>query len=168
MTLSGTKLSLKLEATQTNPLDLVTGTAALKIAKAMALSSGAGVGQADRMWSDRRTLAASGTENLDLNGVLVDAFGATATFARIKLVLVTAATGNTNNVNFIRETTNGVPLFLALGDGIPVHPGGGFAWWSPDAVSVPVTAATGDLLTVTNSGSGTGVTYDVVIIGASA
>ena len=167
MTLSSTKLDLKIQSLQTNPLDLVTGSAPLKYAKSMALGSGAGLNQADRMWTDQRTLGASGTENLDLAGALVDAFGATVTFARIKLVVVTAAAANTNNVNFIRESTNGVPLFLALGDGIPVKPGGGFAWWAPDAAGIVVTAATGDLLTVTNAGAGTSVTYDIVVIGAA-
>lgn len=167
MALSSTKLDLKVSSLQTNPLDLITGKAALSYAKSMSLGSGAGLGQADRMWTDQRTLAASGTENLDLAGALVDAFGATVTFARIKLVAVTASAANTNNVNFIREATNGVPLFLALGDGIPVKPGGGFAWWAPDATGIAVTAATGDLLTVTNSGAGTGVTYDIIVIGAA-
>lgn len=168
MPLNNTKLNLTLASTQTSVLDLATASLPLKYAKSMALASGTGTGQADRIFTDTRTLAASATENLDLAGSLVDAFGATITFARIKMVLVTAAVGNTNNVNVIRESTNGVPLFLALSDGIPVRPGGGFCWWTPDAAGVVVTAATGDLLTITNSGSGTSVTYDVVIIGASA
>jgi hypothetical protein len=167
MTLN-TKLAVSLSSSLTTALDLVSASAPLKYNKNMVLSSGTGLGAADKIFSDTRTLAASGTENLDLSGSLTDSFGAVVTFARIKLVLVTAAVGNTNNVNFAREGTNGVPLFLAASDGIAVKPGGGFAWWSPDAAGVVVTAATGDLLTVTNSGAGTGVTYDVVIIGASA
>jgi hypothetical protein len=167
MPLTKTTLNLSLASTQTNPLDLGTASFPLKYAKSMALAAGSGTGQADRIFTDTRTLAASATENLDLAGSLTDAFGATITFARIKLVLVTAAVANTNNVNVIRESTNGVPLFLALADGIPVRPGGGFAWWAPDATAVAVTASTGDLLTVTNSAAGTSVTYDIVVIGAS-
>ena len=45
---------------------------------------------------------------------------------------------------------------------------GKFIWVAPDATGIAVTASTGDLITVTNSSSGTAVTYDVVIIGASA
>ena len=167
MTLS-TKLNLKLESTQTNPLDLVTASAPLRYARSLALASGVGSRQADRIWTDTRTLAASGTENLDLAGSLVDAFGGSAVFARVKAIVVAAAAGNTNNVNFIREATNGVPIFLAAGDGIPVQPGGAFCWFTPSAAGVVVTAATGDLLTVTNSGAGTPVTYDIIIVGASA
>jgi len=168
MALVGTKLAVSLATTQTSALDLLTGRAPLDILKELPLGDGTGANQADRLFTDRRTLAASATENLDLAGVLTDAFGATLTFARIKLVLVTAASANTNNVNVIREGTNGVPLFLAAADGVPVKPGGGFLWWAPDATGVAVTAGTGDLLTFTNSGAGTSVTYDVAILGASA
>lgn len=167
MTLS-TKLSLNLKSTLSSALDLVTARAPLDYAAAISLASGVGANQADRLFTDTRTLAASGTENLDLAGVLQDPFGATLTFARIKMILVKAAAGNTNNVNVIREGTNGVPLFLAAADGIPVRPGGFFAWGASDATGVVVTAATGDLLTVTNSGAGTSVTYDIIIVGASA
>ena len=67
-----------------------------------------------------------------------------------------------------RPASNGVPLFLAASDGLDVKPGGCFLWLAPDATGVAVTAGTGDLINIANSSSGTSVTYDVVIIGASA
>lgn len=167
MTLS-TKMSVSLKSTLSSTLDLVTSRAPLDYTTAVSLASGTGANQADRVFADTRTLAASATEDLDLAGVLIDPLGATLTFARVKLVLVKAAAGNVNNVNVTRPASNGVPLFLAAGDGFPVRPGGGNLWWSPDATGVAVTAGTGDLLTFTNSGAGTSVTYDIVIIGASA
>lgn len=163
-----TKLTASLVATLTDALDLSTASDPLSYAARYDLTSGTGAGQADMLWHDRRTLSASATEDLDLAGVLVNAFGDTQTFARIKLVLVGAATGNTNNVNLTRPASNGVPLFLAAGDGIPVRPGGTFVWVATDATAVAVTAGTGDLLTFTNSAGSTSVTYDVVLIGASA
>ena len=163
------KLAVRLDAVYDTPLDLATVTMPLTIDKQVRLASGTGAGQADRIWSDTRTLAASGTENIDLAGVLTDPLtGATITFARIKKILVTAATANVNNVNVIREAANGAPIFLALGDGVPIRPGGGIALWAVDAVAYQVTPATGDLLTFTNSGAGTPVTYDITIIGSSA
>jgi DNA-binding beta-propeller fold protein YncE len=92
----------------------------------------------------------------------------TLTFARIKLLYIGAASGNTNDVQITRPASNGVPLFLAAGDGIAVRPDGKFVWVAPGATGIAVTAGTGDLITLTNSGGTTGVTYDVVIIGASA
>lgn len=163
-----TRLNIDLAATYTKVLDLVTGSAPLTYTDRIDLATGTGANQADLVFSDTRTLTASGTEDLDLAGGLTDIYGATLTFARIKLLLVHAASGNTNNVNVTRPASNGVPLFLAAGDGIPVRPDGNFLWIAPDATGVAVTAGTGDLITVTNSAGSTSVSYDVVVIGASA
>jgi len=164
-----TELYLKLTGNLTGTADLVTPSAALLLANFTTMTSGTGDHAADLMWSDTRTLTASSTEDLDLAGSLSPHVGTgTLTFARIKLLYVAAAAANTNNVNVIRPASNGVPLFLAAGDGIPVKPDGKFIWVAPDATGVAVTASTGDLITFTNSSSGTSVTYDVVIIGASA
>lgn len=160
--------ALTLAAQLTKSLDLSTPLDSVSYKKQLALASGVGANQGDMLWHDQRTIAASGTDSLDLAGVLTDAFGQTQTFARIKGIIVAAAAGNTNNVNVTRDATNGVPLFLAASDGIPVRPGGLFAWMAPDAVAVAVTPGTGDLLVIANSGAGTSVTYDVIIIGASA
>lgn len=167
MTLS-TNMRLDLKSTLSTALDLVTSRAPLAYSSTIDLASGVGANQADKVFADTRTLAASATEDLDLAGVLSDPLGAALTFARIKAVLVKAAAGNTNNVQVTRPAANGVPLFLAAGDGLAVRPGGLFLWVAPDATGVAVTAGTGDLLTFTNSAGSTGVTYDVVIIGASA
>jgi hypothetical protein len=167
MPLVGTRLAVSLDTVQTNPLDLVTGRAPVELLNAISLGSGTGAGQADRLFTDRRTLAASASENLDLAGVLSDAFGASLTFAKLKAIIIVADSANTNNVNVTREGTSGVPLFLAAGDGIPVLPGGMFVWVAPGA-GVTVTAGTGDLIAVANSGSGTSVTYDVYLLGTSA
>jgi len=161
-------LQLKATCTQANALDLVTATVPLALTERIRLTSGTGANQADKLFTDTRTLSASGTEDLDLAGSLTDALGTTLTFARIKAVIVTAASGNTNNVNVTRPASNGVPLFLAAGDGIAVRPGGMFVWVAPDATAVAVTGGTGDLLTFTNSAGSTPVTYSVIIIGASA
>lgn len=166
MSLSAT-VKASISARQTNPLDLGAGTFPLDVIASVAFEDGAGANQSDLLFSDRRTIAASGSENLDLAGVLSSAFGATLTFARIKAILVKAASGNTNNVNVTRPASNGVPLFLAASDGIAVQPGGAFLWVAPSAAGVVVTAGTGDILTVANSGGGTGVTYDIVILGAA-
>jgi hypothetical protein len=102
-----------------------------------------------------------------LSGALTNAYG-TVTFARIKAILIVADAGNTNNVNFSRPASNGVPLFLAASDGLPIRPGGVFLWACSDATGIAVTAGTGDLITLTNSAGSTAVTYSIVIIGASA
>jgi hypothetical protein len=163
-----TIVKAEIEATFKNVLDLGTPTDNFTKLTKIELSNGTGANSADLMFHDQRTLAASATENLDLAGSLAGPFGASQVFVELRAVLISAAAANTNNVNVIREGTNGVPLFLALGDGIAVPPGGVFLWSCPADAKVTVTASTGDLLTITNSSGSTSVTYDVVIIGSSA
>lgn len=158
----------QLDSELTSPLDLSTPTSVLRLARQIAFSEGAGAGAANMIWHDQRTIAASATDSIDLAGSLAGPFGTTLTFARIKMLLVLAATGNTNNVNVVRDGSAGVPLFLATGDGIPVKPGGMFWWYDPSAAGVAVTATTADLINLVNSSSGTSVTADIVIVGASS
>ncbi len=134
-----------------------------------AFADGTGSGQADRVFTDQRTLAGSATEDLDLAAVLADIFGATITTAKIKAIIVRAAVGNNaaNNVNVTRPAANGVPLFIAAGDGVSLAPGEVFAWFAPTGAGKAVTAGTGDLITFTNSAGTNAVTYDVVILGTS-
>lgn len=162
------EFTIKTACELTSVLDLATVSVPLTVTNKVRLANGTGANQADLIFHDTRTLAASGTEDLDLAGVLVSALGSTLTFARVKAVVVSAAAGNTNSVHVTRAAINGVPLFLAAGDGVAVRPGGVFAWVAPDATAVAVTAGTGDLLTVANSAAGTPVTYNIVIVGASA
>ncbi|MFI9558873.1 hypothetical protein [Nonomuraea endophytica] len=158
----------QLESELTTALDLSTPSSLVKLAQQMNFAQGAGAGQADMIWHNTSTIAASGTDSLDLAGTaLQNPWGANLTFARIKLLLVRAAAGNTNNVNVTRPASNGVPWALAAGDGFPVVPGGVFFWYAPTAAGVVVTATTGDLIDIVNSAGGTSVTYDIVIVGAA-
>lgn len=163
-----TVITTQVDATLSSALDLVTATVPLSYKKKLTWTSGTGANTADLMFSDTRTVAASGTDALDLAGSLTGPLGTTLTFVELRLVLVSASTANTNNVRVNRPASNGVPLFLAASDGIDVPPGGTFLWLCPADGKVTVTAATGDLLNIDNSSSGTSVTYDVVIIGTSA
>lgn len=162
------KLSLsgQLSAVQ----DFGTAQAPAALSQAVQLANGIGAGQVDRLFADTRTLAASGTEDLDLAGALLDGLNGPAAFARVKGIVVRAAAGNTNNVVFSRSASNGFALFSAAGDAIALRPGETFAVFcgAADAIGHPVVAATGDLVTITNSGAGTGVTYDIWVLGCSA
>lgn len=141
----------------------------LTINKSYAWESGTGADQADKQYRATITLAASASQTLDLAGGITDVFGATITFVKIKKVEVYAADGNTNNVNVTRPASNGVPLFLAAGDGLGIPPGGAFAFVGPKAAGLAtVTDTTAQDLTFTNSGAGSSVTFDVVIEGTSA
>lgn len=149
--------------------DFATPTYTLNYRKTQALASGVGANQADKIFADQRTLAASANEDLDLAGVLLDPFGNVLGFAKVKSLLIVAATGNTNNVLVKPAASNGWNgPFSDPSDQIVIKPGGMFLVTAPNAAAYPVTAATGDLLHISNSGAGTGVTYDIVILGTSS
>lgn len=136
------------------------------ISKTLNLANGTGADQANMIWSDQRTLAASATEDLDLAASLTDAFGASITFTRIKGIYVFAAAANTNNVEVGGAASNGFDTWVgAAGDHVEVRPGGIMFVYAPDATAYVVTAGTGDLLTITNAAGGTAVTYDIALIG---
>lgn len=155
---------------QSNSLDLGTAGFPVSVRAAVQLASGTGAGQADLVFSDRRTLAASGTENLDLAGSLAGAFGATITFVKVKGLYIKAADANTNNVVIGAEATNPWATLLNSTGTLTLRPGAVVlaAAGQADATGYGVTATTGDLLKVVNSAGGTSVTYDVVVIGTSA
>ena len=128
---------------------------------------GTGSGKADVAFSDRRTLVASATENLDLVGSLTDPLGSTATFGHVKAIYIVASAANTNNVILGGAASN---AFLGpFGGTTPTAsiPPGGFMVFAQPGAGWTVTASTGDLLKVANSAAGTSVQYDVIIIGTS-
>lgn len=161
-------VTAQVEATYRNVLDLGTPTDNFVKRTKIELANGTAADSADLMFSDQRTLAASANEDLDLAGSLANGFGATLTYVELRAVLISAAAANTNNVLVSRPASNGVPLFSAAGDQIIIPPGGVFLWACPADGKVTVTAGTGDLINVANSGAGTSVVYDVVIVGTSA
>lgn len=132
------------------------------------LDSGVASGQADRVYAKTITLAASANQDIDLSGALLDAIGGSAVFAKVKAIAVKAADGNTNNVVVGGAAANGfVGPFGATTHTVAVPPGGRFVIFAPVA-GWTVTAATADLLRVANSGAGTSVTLDLIVIGCSS
>jgi hypothetical protein len=133
------------------------------------LTTGTSADQADLVFADTRTLAASATENLDLAGSLVDAFGNTLTFVEVCAILIVASDANTNDVVVGGAASNAFSgIFGDATDKLVVKPGGMALIAAPVNPAYAVVAATGDILKVANSAGGTGVTYDIVIIGRSA
>jgi hypothetical protein len=162
-------LNVAVLAELSNLLDLATASVPLNVSRAYQTANGTGLGQADRIFHDRRTLSASANEDLDLAGSLTDPFGATITFARIKALLVAADTANTNNVIVGAAASNQFLTWVGAGTHtVTVRPGGLLLLAAADATAYAVTAGTGDLLRIANSAGGTSVTYDIVLIGASA
>lgn len=163
-------LSAAVSAQLSGTTDLASVSSPLQISRSVDLASGTGAGKADTLYSDRRTLAASATEDLDLAGSLTDALGAAATFVRVKGLMISASKDNTNSVVFGAAGSNPWATLLNSTGTVTLRPGASafFMAGAADATGWGVTASTGDLLKIANSGSGSSVTYDIVVVGASA
>jgi hypothetical protein len=170
MALDTPTLQIQLVASLTGTaLEGATPTYPLNLTWAAPLTTGTGANNADKLYAASITLGPSAGQDIDLAGVLTDPFGVALTFVKLKGVAIKAATGNTNNVNVSRPASNGVPWFLAASDGFALGPGGIFLYANPGAAGIAtVTAATADILRVDNSGAGTSVTLDIVLLGTSA
>lgn len=164
MSLSGS-ITAVVDLAEVKALDL--GSASFPIRKSATWSvlTGTGSGLADMVWTDQVSIAGSATLSLDLSGTLAGMYG-NLVFVKLKAILVAAAAANVNNVNVVRPAA-GVPFLGAAADLVPVMPGGIFLWVAP-AGGVAVTAATADIIELTNSAAGADVVADVVLVGTSA
>lgn len=132
------------------------------------LAAGTGTGKADKVYSGTRTLAASASGDIDLNGGLTGPLGAAADFGHVKALWIHAAAANTNDYCVGGAGTNAfVGPFGSATDKICVKPGGVAMLVAAAGAGWPVTAATADLLHEANSGAGTSVSADVLIVGTS-
>ena len=163
------KVVIKITGTFTRSLDQQTVSAPVSYTKTFSWTDGNGADQAQQVFTDDRTLAASATEDLDLAASLSNGFGQTITFTKIRAIYIEAASGNTNNVNVGGAAANQFSTcFSDTSDVAVVRPGSAILLVARDATGFTVTAGTGDLLKVANSGAGTSVTYTIILIGAGS
>ena len=137
------------------------------------LRNGTGANQADILYANARTVASNSNDDIDLAGVLTDAFGATIAAAEIVSVLIinAPATGTANTT----DLTIGVgsnPFLGFLGGTSPtigpIKPGGVFMIGAGNAAGVgTVTAGSADILRIANS-TGASATYQIAIVARSA
>ena len=153
------------DARLTKSLDLSTPIDAVNKDEKTAFTNGTGADQGDLLWHDTRTIVASGTDDLDLNGVLTDAFGDTVSALRVKAIYIK----NTSAV-----ATIGVAAAPAAGwtnfpfSSVAMQPGESRSALSPGATGLAVTAGSSDTIRVTNNDGGNAATYDIIVIAASA
>jgi hypothetical protein len=168
MTLSA-KISAALVAALTSSPDLGATVNNTALSPSFAFADGSGANQANKLFVDTRTLAASGTENLDFSGALTDPLGAAVVFTKIRALMVRAAAANTNDVVVGGLNAAAFGIITLFGDdpsSVKVKPGGLLLLVAPDANGYAVTAGTADLLKILNSAGGTGVTYDILVLGS--
>lgn len=164
-----TAISLSLRASLQGTGDFSTPTSEIVKAITDSLANGTGLDSANLVFADQRALAGSATENLDLSGALTNDLGETVVFARAKAILVELVTATAGYTLLVGGAASNqfATIFGDATDKLVVR-GGGFALlWAPDVTAYAVTAATGDLLKIDNPNAGA-ITYNIIIIGASA
>lgn len=165
-----TEISMSILATLSKTVDLGNPSQVLNYSKKVTLGSGTGAGNADLLWNDQRTINASSNEDLDLVGSLTDALGTTFSPARIKAIMVAAAAANTNNVIVGAAAATQWAALLGTTGTVTLRPGAFFCAVAgvADATTYASAGGSTDLLRIANSGAGTSVTYDIVVVGCSA
>jgi hypothetical protein len=124
-------------------------------------ADGSGANAANKIYQNTVSLSA-GAASLDLSGSLTDAYGSTAVFARIKGIYI--KNNGANSMVFGAGSTPWATLLNATGT-LTIPAGGFVLIATPDATGWTVTAATGDLLNVTGTGT---QTFDIAILGATS
>lgn len=161
-------LQAKLTALYAGSPDAGTLQQQLAYTAAASLANGTGANQANSLWIDTRTLAASASEELDLAGGLTDAFGNVLTLTKVKGLLIEADDANVNDVLVGGAASNAwAALFGDATDVIRVKPGGFILLAAPDANGLAVTAGTGDKLKLANSAGSTSVTFTIAFVGVA-
>ena len=162
-----TTLTLRLEGTYVNALDLSNVTDALSLNYSDTTADGTGLDQADIMWHDSRTLAAT-SEDLDLAGTLTGSFGTTVTFAKVKGILIKNTSTTATEILSVGGAAGNqfVNWVSATNDEINIGPNGVFLLFNPSAAGYAVTAGTGDLLKI-DAGADT-ITYEITVWGTTA
>lgn len=135
----------------------------------LTMRDGTASGYQDLRYVESATsIAASSSSDYDLAGTLTDDAGDTITFVEVTAILVKASASNTNNVVIGGASSNGFTgPFGGSTHTISVQPGGTAMLIAPNA-GWSVTAGTGDILKIANSGSGSAVVFDLAILGRSA
>lgn len=169
MALNNTRIQSTFQATLTGS-GIAVPSSSPSLGSLVQLTTGPGAGQADRLYAATVTVGASSNTDLDLVGVLLDAFGAAITFVRVKGLYVLAAAANVNNVVLGAAAANPWATLLSATGTVTLRPGAELMVraGAADATAYAVTAGTGDLFRVANSGAGSSVSCDIGIIGSSA
>lgn len=163
-----TTIKARINAVYTLAADHGTPRADLELLHDIDMASGTGSSQADKVYSDQRTINASSNDDLDLAGSLTDILGQALTFAKVKAIFVKASAANSNNVVIGAAGSNIFTGPFADSTDKLVIPPGGHALICAPVSGWTVTAGSADTFRIANSGAGTSVTYDIIIIGTSA
>lgn len=129
------------------------------------LANGTDAGEADKLFSDLRSLAGAADEDLDLT-TLTDAFGAALALVEVVGVMIEVGASNNGNLVLSPGASNGWAALVGASSTLILRPGATAVFM---ATGNPAWAVSGSakVLNVENLGAGTG-TYRITLLGRSA
>jgi hypothetical protein len=162
-----TDVRVKVQTTLTGTAELSAAKDVIAIQWKKTTSDGTGNNQADLVYQDDNTLAASGTQDYDLTGGgLTDGLGTSLVFSTVKGVLI-HNTSTSATLRIGNAATNPVALwFGASTDTADVKPSAVFAIHGPIS-GYTVTTNSADQLRITNTATGVTMRYKLIVIGTS-
>lgn len=130
-------------------------------------TDGTTAGQADLCWSDRRTVAASATDTIDLNGGGLTSLGASVAFVKVTAVIVRNRSTTAGDVLHVGPAAvNGwIGPWVDTSDLNAIDPDGSLSLHSDTGWTV--TAGSADSIRIIETGGANAVEYDIYILGRS-
>ncbi len=137
-------------------------------------TDGSGASQANKLYAELLTIAASASNNLDLAAGVTDPFGTTFSFTLVKIIYVEVTTTTAaTSIQVGGHATAAVNTIFGSADThdndqpcIKVRNGGVFFLGCTDATGYAVTATTEDILLLKNLDGVAGATVKIVLVGA--
>ncbi len=154
-------------------LDLSTVADTARLEYSRSLADGTGADQADKVWHDQRTVAASSNDDLDLTNLTSTIFGSTVTINFVKIKAILLINTSTTSGDELRLGGAGAVgnAFAAPfnGDQDAVVYVGADSSLLLSIISVgwTVTGGTADILRINNP-TGNAITYRIAIVGTSS
>ncbi len=170
-------LKINLQVHSAKDSDLVNPFAFLSTKKSVLMEFGTGLDKANLLWADRRILAASGSENLNLGSGLSNSFGDSLEFTNVKAIVVFNITDETwgdHTATTAVITIGGAAStpfsgpFANSSDKISIPTSGMFVVTNPTLAGWDVYYPTSEmLLLVENEDASNEALYDIILIGES-
>lgn len=165
MNLDSLKVVTRVTGKQSNAGDLASPSFTISESYEQVYDDGTAAEQAQVIFADTRTIAATSSSNIDLAGGLPHPLGGTIAFTAIKELLIVAAAANTGNLLFGEGVASAfVGPFGASAVGLEVPPGGILHLRNPGATGWAVAAGSADVLAAENLGAGS-ADFDIIIVG---
>ncbi len=151
------------------PLDVNNAHYRFNFAPNFPFTDGSGANQVHQIFTDTRTIAASGFDDLDLinSGGIADPFNISLNLTKVRAIIITADAANVNDVVVGGAATlTFVSAFGSATDKVKIKPGGLFVLVAPDVNGYAVNSGSTDLFRVANGGAGSSVNYTVLLVGS--